>query len=340
LSVGIQPDILVCRCDLPIAQDIRNKISLFCNVEPDCVIQNLTASSLYEVPLLLAGEGLDRAVCRKLGLAVPEPDLEEWTEMVRRAKRAAGHVRIALVGKYTELHDAYLSVVEALCHSGTQNDAVVEIKWVDSETVTESNAALILADVQGILVPGGFGERGIDGMITAARYARENSIPYFGICLGMQMAVIELARNAAGLEGANTTEINERTPYPVIDLMSDQVGITKKGGTMRLGKYPCVLTPGSRAAALYGVPEISERHRHRYEFNNEFRELLTAHGLRLTGLSPDGTLVEIAELPAHPWFVGVQFHPELKSRPNRAHPLFFGFVRAAMECGEQLTIDS
>jgi CTP synthase len=331
LSVGISPDILVCRSDIPITADIRNKISLFCNVEPDCVIQNVTAAVLYEVPLLMAEEGLDRVVCRKLGLNVPEPDLTEWTAMVNRCKNASRSVEIALVGKYTELHDAYLSIVEAFAHAGTANDAVVTVRWVNSETVTEATAEEILGGVSGILVPGGFGDRGIEGMITAAKYARENEIPYLGICLGMQMAVIEFARHVAQLEGANTTEINERTPYPVIDLMPEQVGITKKGGTMRLGKYPCVLPDGTRAREAYGTPEISERHRHRYEFNNDYRDILVEKGMSLTGLSPNGSLVEIVELPAHPWFVGVQFHPELKSRPNRAHPLFKAFVKAALE---------
>jgi CTP synthase len=337
LSVGIQPDILVCRCDTPITKDVREKISLFCNVEPDCVIQNVTAQSLYEVPLLLAAEGLDRVVCRKLGLNLPEPDLSEWTSMVTRVKNATRRVEIALVGKYTELHDSYLSVVEALSHAGTANDAVVEIRWIDSETISELNAAERLAGVDGVLVPGGFGSRGTEGMISAARYARENSVPFLGICYGMHMAVIEFARHVADLENANSSEINEFTKYPVIDLMPDQVGITKKGGTMRLGKYPCLLNEGSRVRGLYGVPEISERHRHRYEFNNDYRQTFTEFGMSLSGLSPNGNLVEIIELREHPWFVGVQFHPELKSRPNRAHPLFFGFIAAATK---QLTINN
>ena len=331
LSVGIQPDILVCRSNLPITQSIRYKISLFCNIEPDCVIQNVTASCLYEVPLLLAREGLDRVVCRKLGLDVPEPDLTEWTSMVERVKHATKHVTIGLVGKYTQLHDAYLSIVEALTHAGTANDAIVSIRWVDSEEVTEDNVAELLNGCHGILVPGGFGDRGIEGMITAVKYARVNNIPYFGICLGMQMAVIEYARHVAGLEDAHSTEFNELSKHPVIDLMPEQVGITKKGGTMRLGKYPCKLSENSRSAILYGSENISERHRHRYEFNNEYRTTLTEHGLQLVGLSPNGSLVEIVEIPDHPWFVGVQFHPEFKSRPNRAHPLFFGFVKAASE---------
>jgi CTP synthase len=331
LSVGIQPDILVCRSDLPDTPDIRNKVSLFCNVEPDCVIQNVTAASLYEVPLLLADEGLDRVVCRKLGLTLPEPDLTEWTQMVSRSKNAKRRVSIALVGKYTQLHDAYLSIVEALSHAGTSNDAVVTIKWIDSESVTEANAAELLGDVQGVLVPGGFGVRGIEGMINAVRYARENNIPFFGICLGMHMAVIEFARNVAMLENANSSEMNEFTKHPVIDLMPEQVGITKKGGTMRLGKYPAVLSDGSRVRELYGIPEISERHRHRYEFNNDYRASFSDLGMSYTGLSPNGNLVEIIEYAPHPWFVAVQFHPELKSRPNRVHPLFFGFVEAALK---------
>lgn len=331
LSVGIQPDILVCRSNLPITQSIRNKISLFCNIEPDCVIQNVTASCLYEVPLLLANEGLDQVVCRKLGLDVPEADLTEWIDLVQRTKNASKRVNIALVGKYTQLHDAYLSIVEALSHAGTANDAVVTIKWINSEEVTDENVSDILAGCHGVLVPGGFGDRGIEGMISAVKYARENSIPYFGICLGMQMAVIEFARHKAHLEDAHSTEFNELTKHPVIDLMPDQVGITKKGGTMRLGKYSCKLSEGSRSAALYGVDVISERHRHRYEFNNDYRTILTDHGLRLVGLSPNGSLVEIVENPDHPWFVGVQFHPEFKSRPNRVHPLFFGFIKAAVE---------
>ena len=331
LSVGIQPDVLVCRTDAPITQDIRNKISLFCNIEPDCVLQNLTASSLYAVPLMMADEGLDKVVCRKLGLEVPVPDLTEWQQMVEREANAHEHVQIALVGKYTALHDAYLSVVESLNHAGTANDAVVEIKWVDSETITDDTVSEQLGDCSGTLVPGGFGDRGIEGMITAVRYAREHEIPFFGICLGMQMAVIEFARHVVELTGAHSSEFDEHTKFPVIDLMLEQRSITAKGGTMRLGKYPCVLKEGSFAAMAYGTTEISERHRHRYEFNNEFRELLSSHGLLLSGMSPDGKLVEIVELPEHPWFVGVQFHPEFKSRPNRSQPLFRDFIAASLK---------
>jgi CTP synthase len=331
LSLGIQPDVLVCRCDVPITDDVRRKIALFCNVQEDCVIQNTTAETLYEVPLLMAREGLDEVVCRRLGLKTPKADLREWSQMVQRVKSAHRHVRIALVGKYTQLHDAYLSVVESLAHAGTANDAVVEIKWVDSENLTAKNAAEQLGDVTGILVPGGFGDRGIEGMITAVRYAREHSVPYFGICLGMQMAVVEFARHVLNYADANSSEFSETTAHPVIALMPDQVNVTEKGGTMRLGKYACVLLDGTRSRELYGVPEISERHRHRFEFNNDFRGEMQSAGMKLAGLSPNGKLVEIVELPDHPWFVGVQFHPEFKSRPNRAQPLFYGFVKASLE---------
>ena len=333
LSIGIQPDILVCRSDTPFTEDIRRKISLFCNVEPRCVIQNSTASTLYEVPLLLAAEGLDQVVCEKLQLDTPTSDLAHWAAMVQKIKNAHRHVQIALVGKYTVLHDAYLSVVESLFHAGTAHDAVVKIKWVDSETVTPDNAREILGDCDGVLVPGGFGDRGIDGMIAAAQYARTNNVPYFGICLGMQIAVIEFARHAAGLTGAHSAEFDPYSPYPVVALMPDQVNITAKGGTMRLGQYPCVLREGCKANSLYGSREISERHRHRYEFNNQFRQALTEKGLLLAGLSPDQRLVEIVEIPQHPWFVACQFHPEFKSRPDRPHPLFFGFVEAALAHG-------
>ena len=331
LSLGIQPDILVCRCDVPITDDIKKKIALFCNVQPDCVIQNTTAETLYEVPLLMAKEGLDEVVCRKLGLITHQPDLREWSAMVKREKAAHKKVRIALVGKYTQLHDAYLSVVESLNHAGTANDAIVDIRWVNSEDVTDANAAEKLAGCSGILVPGGFGDRGIEGMISAVKYARENNIPYFGICLGMQMAVIEFARHVLGWEDATSSEFSETTKHPVIALMPDQVNVTDKGGTMRLGKYPCVLTGGTHSYALYGTAEISERHRHRFEFNNDYREAMQEKGMVLAGLSPDGRLVEIVEVPDHPWFVGAQFHPEFKSRPDRPHPLFYGFVKAAVE---------
>ena len=331
LSLGIQPDVLVCRCDAPLTEDIRRKIALFCNVEPACVIQNATAQTLYEVPLLLAKEGLDEVVCRKLGLITHQPDLREWSAMVKREKSASQHVTIALVGKYTQLHDAYLSVVESLHHAGTANDAVVDILWVDSETLTEENVEAVLGDVSGVLVPGGFGDRGVEGMILACRYAREHGVPYLGICLGMQMAVVEFARDVLGWKDADSAEFSETTAHPVIALMPDQVNVTEKGGTMRLGKYPCVLKEGTRSRRLYGAAEISERHRHRFEFNNDYRTQMEQAGLVLAGLSPDGRLVEIVELPDHPWFVGAQFHPEFKSRPDHAHPLFHGFVEAALQ---------
>ena len=331
LSVGIQPDVLVCRTDSPLPEDMRRKIALFCNVSEDCVIQNLTASTLYEVPLLLEKEGLCRVVCRKLGLNAGEPDMRHWHELVEQIHRATRPVTIALVGKYTELHDAYLSVAESLFHAGTACGAQVDIRWVDSQHLTAENIADALAGCKGILVPGGFGDRGIEGMILAAQYARENRIPYLGICLGMQIAVIEFARHVAGWSDAHSAEFDSATAHPVIDLMPDQVGVTAKGGTMRLGKYPCLLTAGTRAQAAYGQSEIWERHRHRYECSNVFRPALEESGLRIAGTSPDGRLVEMVELPEHPWYVGCQFHPEFKSRPDRPHPLFRGFVIAALE---------
>ena len=330
LSLGIQPDIIVCRSDAPVPQDIRDKISLFCNIPKDHVIPNLTAESLYEVPLMLEQEGLANVVVEHLKLNCAAPDLSEWTAMVQRAKNPCGTVDIALVGKYVALHDAYLSVAEALTHGGIANQIKVNIRWIDSETVTDENAAEILAGMDGILVPGGFGSRGIEGKISAIRYARESKIPFLGICLGMQMAVVEFARHVCGMKDAHSTELNPDTTHPVIDLMPEQVGVTAKGGTMRLGAYPCCIPPmDSFTQRAYEKVEISERHRRRYEFNNKYRwELLNA-GLTLAGLSPDGKLVEIVELPDHPWFVGVQFHPELKSRPNKPHPLFREFIAAA-----------
>ena len=281
---------------------------------------------------MLEQEGLARAVCRRLDLGDTAPDLTEWQAMVERAKRPTGTVRIALVGKYVALHDAYLSVAEALTHGGIENGVKVDIKWVDAEQVTDENAAELLRDCDGVLVPGGFGSRGVEGKISAIRYARENNVPFLGICLGMQMAVVEFARHAAGLTGAHSAELDPATPYPVIALMDEQRNVTEKGGTMRLGAYPCRLTEGdTKIRRAYGQEVISERHRHRYEFNNQYREALTAKGLVLSGLSPDGSLVETVELPGHPWFVGVQYHPEFKSRPNKAHPLFRDFVAAAVK---------
>lgn len=335
LSIGIQPDLIVLRTEHPLSDEIRQKIGLFCNVTTDCVIQNLDADSLYAVPLMLEAEGLASAVCGKLGLACGEPDLSDWTDMVTRVRSLRRRVRIALVGKYVALRDAYLSVAEALRHGGIANSAEVDIQWISSEEINAENVASLLAQADGILVPGGFGDRGIEGKIEAVRYAREQGIPFFGICLGMQMAVIEFARSVAGMTGANSTEFSPESAFPVIDLMPEQRDIEDMGGTMRLGLYPCKLTEGRVSRQVYGKELIYERHRHRYEFNNRYRETLTSLGLRLSGLSPSERLVEIVELDAHPWFVGVQFHPEFKSRPNRPHPLFTDFIRASLDRSEQ-----
>ena len=308
LSLGIQPDVIICRSDAPVPRDILEKISLFCNIPVENAIPNLTAPVLYEVPLMLEREGLADVVVRRLGLICHMPDLTEWATMVHRAKHPQGSVEIALVGKYVALHDAYISVVEALTHGGIENGVQVDVRWVDSEDINDSNAAELLAGCAGIIVPGGFGNRGIEGMISAVCWARENQVPYLGICLGMQMAVVEFARHVAGLADAHSSEL-AATAHPVIDLMPDQQGITDKGGTMRLGAYPCYITThDTRAYQAYGAEDISERHRHRYEFNNDFRSLLTEKGLVLSGLSPDGKLVEMVELPDHPWFLAVQFH--------------------------------
>ena len=335
LSLGIQPNILVCRSECPIPEEMLEKIGLFCNVHKKDVIQNLTAPSLYEVPIMLEQEGLADCVCEHLNLNNPKPDLTEWTEMINRQKAAKKNVTIGLVGKYVALPDAYLSVAEALRHGGIVNDANVNIEWIDSEKITEENVAEVLKNCDGVIVPGGFGDRGIEGMIESIRYARENKIPMFGICLGMQMAVVEFARNVAGLKGANSTEFAPDGPYSVIDIMEDQKDITDKGGTMRLGLYPCKLTPDSRSAGIYGDALIYERHRHRWEFNNEYRAALTEKGLKIAGMSPDERLVEIVEIEDHPWFVGVQFHPEFKSRPNKPQKLFADFIRASVENHEK-----
>ena len=333
LSMGIQPNILVLRSEMPIPENMTEKIALFCNVHKEDVIQNLTAPSLYEVPIWLEREGLADVVCEHLRLEKREPDLSDWCDMIERVENCSKEVTIGLVGKYVELEDAYLSVAEALRHGGFENSASVSIKWIQSEDITRENAAEKLSGCDGIIVPGGFGDRGIEGMIEAVRCAREKKLPMFGICLGMQMSVVEFARHVCGMEDANSTEFAPDGAHPVIDIMETQKDITEKGGTMRLGLYPCKLTPGSISARVYGEPLIYERHRHRWEFNNAYRKALTDAGLIIAGVSPDEKLVEIVELPesVHPWFVGVQFHPEFKSRPNRAHSLFRDFIRAAVE---------
>lgn len=328
-SIGIQPDVLICRTEKPLSQDLKDKIALFCDLDPSEVIENIDADTLYEIPLMLEKEGLPQLVIDKLNLKCDELDLSEWTDIVNRIKSLKEKVTIALVGKYVELRDAYLSVAESLRHGGIFNDVDVEIKWIQAEDVNDDNAKELFQGVHGIIVPGGFGDRGIDGKIAAVKYARENNIPFFGLCLGMQLAVIEFARNVIGLKGAHSTEIDPDTPYPVIDLMPEQKDIELTNGSMRLGLYPCKLVEGTMVKEIYKEEIIYERHRHKYEFNNHFRERLEEKGLMVSGVSPDGRLVEIVELKDHPWFVGVQFHPEFKSRPTRAHPLFRDFIRAS-----------
>jgi len=330
-GMGISPNIIILRTDEKIEDEsIFSKIAHFCNVKPDCVIENQTLPILYEAPLMLEKAGLSGIACRELGLSAPEPDLSEWEDMVRRIRHQSRCVKIALVGKYVQLHDAYLSVVEALHHACYALDSKLEIEWVDSETITRENVEGLLSGADGIIVPGGFGNRGTEGMILAAEYARKNRIPYFGICLGMQIAVIEFARNVCRLAGADSGEFNPDAPYKVIDFMPGQSDQIDKGGTLRLGKYLCNLVPGTRIRDIYGVQKISERHRHRYEFNNDYRKIMSDKGLCLSGLSPDGRLVETVELPDSEFFIGVQFHPEFKSRPNRPHPLFMGFIKASL----------
>lgn len=330
-GMGIQPDILVCRSDYPLNDGIRSKISQFCNVPFTHVIQNLDAEVLYEVPLMMEEEHLAEVACECLHLPCPEPKLAEWIDMINRWKNPKHHVKVALVGKYVSLHDAYISVVESLKHGGVANETDVEIQWVDSERVSSYNVVDVLKDADAIIVPGGFGNRGIEGMITAIRYAREHQIPYLGLCLGMQLTLVEYARNVIGWKDAQSHEFSETTTHPVIHIMPDQDGVTDLGGTLRLGSYPCVLADGSKAMELYGTKEIHERHRHRYEVNNEFRDAFVENGMRLSGLSPDERIVEIVEIPSHPWFIATQAHPEFKSRPNKAHPLFKGFIVAALE---------
>lgn len=334
-GMGIMPDIIVLRADEPIDPEVCRKISMFCNVKPDCVIQNLTLPTLYECPIMLESAGLAEVACRELGLPARQPDLAGWKAMLARMAGRTGRCTIALVGKYVRLHDAYLSVMEALYHAGFENSCCVEIRWVESEELTGPDAAArLLAGADGVIIPGGFGDRGIEGMIVAARYARENGLPCFGICLGMQVLVMEYARSLLGLSDANSSEFAPDSAHKVIDLMPDQQGNLPKGGTMRLGSYPCAVLPGTRLHACYGQDRIAERHRHRYEFNNAYRAPLQAAGLTLSGLSPDGRLVEAVELTDRPFYLGVQFHPEFKSRPNRAHPLFRAFIAAALAAGQ------
>lgn len=330
-SMGIWPDILVCRSDYPIDEKMKEKIALFCNVKKEHVLQNLDAPSLYEVPMMLEKEQLAQAVCECLHIPCPEPDLSDWEAMVNNLHESKKSVAIALVGKYVALHDAYLSVAEALKHGGIANKVGVDIRWIDAEDLTPENIEEYLGDVHGILVPGGFGVRGTEGKILAIEYARTHQIPFLGICLGMQLAIVEFARNVLGLKEAASIELVPDTPDPVINLMPEQNGVTNLGGTLRLGAYPCVLQEGTKAASLYKKKEIMERHRHRYEVNNDYRERLTERGMVLSGVSPDGRIVEMIELHEHPYFVATQAHPEFKSRPNLAHPLFQGLIAAAVE---------
>ena len=333
-GMGINPNIVVLRCDEPLEAGIFQKIALFCNVKPDCVIENRTIPILYEAPVMLEEKHFSDIVCRELGISAPAPDLEEWNQMLDRMKHGGRPVSIGLVGKYVQLHDAYLSVAEALHHAGYALEADVRIRWIDSESITAANAAEVLKGCDGIVVPGGFGNRGVEGMIQTARYCREHNLPYLGICLGMQIAAIEFARNACGFSDANSGEFDELSKHKVIDFLPDQHAGIQKGGTMRLGAYPCRIRPGSQMHRAYGQELISERHRHRYEFNNEFRGIMEEHGLLVSGTSPDGSIVETIEIPGSDFFVGVQFHPEFKSRPNRAHPLFRGLVEAALRLSE------
>lgn len=330
-GMGIRPDVLVCRSELPLSQELKDKIALFCNVPSTHVLQNLDVEYLYEAPLAMERENLAQVVCECLELPCPEPELSDWTEMVEALRNPDKEVTIALVGKYIQLHDAYLSVAEALKHGGIAARANVQIRWVDSELVTKEHAAELLGDVDGILVPGGFGDRGIDGKINAIEYARTHKVPFLGICLGMQLSIVEFARNVVGYHDAHSIELNPDTMHPVISLMPEQDGIVDIGGTLRLGAYPCVLKEGTKAYELYQANEIQERHRHRYEVNNDYRKGLQDNGMVLSGVSPDGRIVEMIEIPDHPFFIGTQGHPELKSRPNRPHPLFKGLISAAAQ---------
>jgi CTP synthase len=331
MEIGIQPDVLICRTERPLSEDVKRKIALFCNVEFGAVIESRDVRTIYQIPLSFADQGLDDLVCRKLGLDTPAPELSAWKRMVQRVADPPSKVRIAVVGKYTEYADSYKSVQEALIHGGIANDVGVEIAWTSSDLFTDdATARAIMKSFDGLLVPGGFGVRGVDGMAEAIRAAREGGTPFFGICLGMQVAIIEFARDVCGLDDSNSSEFAPECTNAVVSLMESQQHVQDMGGTMRLGAYPCRLRPGSKAAEIYGQPEVSERHRHRYEVSNEFRELFQEKGMRLSGVSPDGSLVEMIELPDHPHFVACQFHPELKSRPTRPHPLFAAFIAAAV----------
>ncbi len=333
LSLGIHPDIIVCRTEHPLTDDIKNKVALFCNVDKECVIENNNCDILYAVPMMLREQKMDDVVLKKLGVECHEPDLTDWTAMLEALRNPVQTVKIGMVGKYVELHDSYISVNEALKHGGIETRSAVKIKWIDSESLEAEDADIdeILGDMDGILVPGGFGSRGIEGKIKACEYARTHNVPYLGICLGMQIAIIEFARHVLSMKDANSSEINPETPYPVIDILPEQKDVTDMGGTMRLGQYPCSLNPQSKSYELYGASMIYERHRHRYEVNNDYRTELLNGGMIFAGTSPDNHIVEMIEIPEHPWFVACQFHPEFKSRPNRPHPLFRGFVTAAAE---------
>ncbi|MCC8072904.1 MAG: CTP synthase [Clostridiales bacterium] len=337
LSLGISPDIIVCRTEHALTKEIKSKIALFCNVPPECVIENNNCDILYAVPIMLHSQNMDDVVIKKLGINCAEPDLTDWIQMLSALRNPTRTVKIAMVGKYVELHDSYISVNEALKHGGISTHSAIDIQWIDSETLEAPDIDInkVLAPMDGILVPGGFGSRGIEGKIKACQFARENNIPYLGICLGMQVAIIEFARHVLKMDSANSAEIDPSTPYPVIDILPEQKEVTSMGGTMRLGQYPCSLNPNSKAFALYGASMIFERHRHRYEVNNDYRPELLKGGMIFAGTSPDNHIVEMIEIPSHPWFVACQFHPEFKSRPNRPHPLFRGFITAAANHHDQ-----
>jgi CTP synthase len=332
MQIGIQPDILICRTERPLSEDLKRKIAQFCNVDFGCVVESPDVKSIYEIPLKLNEQGLDKEVCTRLHLDTKDPDLRAWAAMVEKILHPPQQVKVAVVGKYTELADSYKSIHEALAHGGFANEAGVKVDWIASDRFTDQETTgELLGTYDALLVPGGFGVRGVEGMLEAIRWAREHKLPFFGICLGLQTAIIEFARNVCKIANTNSSEFEPECENPVIALMRSQEGIQEMGGTMRLGAYPCRLRPGSRVAQIYGAAEVSERHRHRYEVSNAYRDVLAEFGMRCSGLSPDGSLVEMIELPDHPWFVGCQFHPELKSRPMRPHPLFAGFVGAALE---------